>query len=82
MLHPIIAKCPSCGLNVTLLLSNQSTVVNGPYMSAVIVQHPDHVVCQGCGTTLAPAIVGVQWSGVIATPVPPREEVKKILAIG
>ncbi len=82
MLNPVVTPCPKCGQLVTVPFSNQSTVVNGPYFSSVIVQHPDHVVCQGCGTTLAPAIAGVMGFKVIATPVPPREEVKKILAIG
>ena len=82
MLKPIVVPCPRCANPIELHVSDQFCIVNGPYMSAVILQHPDHATCASCGTICAPAISGSPTLQIIATPVPPREEVKRILAVG
>lgn len=82
MLNPVVTPCPQCQTIVTLWVSNAPALMNGPYVSMVILQHPEHVVCPNCGTLLAPAIAGVGNLKLIASPVPPREEVKRILSLG
>lgn len=79
MLRAITVPCPRCAQPVTLSVSDAMTVVNGPYMSAVILQHPKHTLCPSCGLTVAPAISGVKNLDVIATPVPPAEQEQRVL---
>ena len=82
MLKPIVVACPTCAAPVELLVTDQFTIINGPYVSGMLIQHPDHTTCLNCGTICAPAITGVANLAIIATKVPPREEVKRILTIG
>lgn len=82
MLNPAVTPCPNCGVPVTLLVSNAPALMNGPYVSMIILQHPEHVTCKGCGTIVAPAIAGVGNLKIVATRVPPREEVRRILSPG
>ena len=82
MLNPVATPCPACQQMVTLLVSDAPAVMNGPYVSCVILQHPEHAVCPSCGTELAPAIVGVGQMKIIATRVPPREQAKRVLSVG
>ena len=82
MLKPVVVPCPRCGTPVKLLVSDQFCIVNGPYMSAAIVQHPEHFTCASCGTICAPALAGIGDLKVIATPVPPRETTQRVIGVG
>lgn len=79
MLRPVTTPCPRCGQFVTLYLTDGPAMLNGPYMSALIWQHPEHTLCPGCGVALVPAVLGIAKLTICATPVPQREERQRVI---
>ncbi len=79
MLRPVTVPCPRCGNPVILRVSDQHTVVNGPYVSLMVLQHPTHTTCGTCGLVSSPAISAVKNMDVIAQPVPEREQEQRIV---
>ena len=79
MLQGLVVKCPNCQSNVTIHLSNTPLVLNGPYVSMVMWQHPKHAVCPGCQVTLSPAVESVAKVTAIAQTVAAAEEENRVL---
>jgi hypothetical protein len=82
MLQNVTAPCPRCANPITLKVSNQQTLVNGPYVSMVLLQHPRHSACASCGLVCAPSIAGIGQLQIVPAPVPEREEEQRIIAAG
>jgi len=82
MLQNLTVPCPRCANPITLKVSNQQTLVNGPYVSLVMLQHPSHSACPACGLVCAPSISGVEKLHIVPAPVPEREEEQRIVTAG
>jgi transcription elongation factor Elf1 len=82
MLVDTKVNCPRCRADVIVKVSNEPTVVNGPYVSLFLLQHPTHSTCGICGATVAPAIVGVKNLQVGGHLVEGRESEQRILVPG
>ena len=82
MLRPITVPCPTCGNPMELQVSDQQTIVNGPYVSLLVLQHPKHATCRSCGAIAAPAIQSIQNMRVIAQLVPEREAEQRVIHVG
>jgi hypothetical protein len=67
---------------MTVWVTNQSTVLNTPQATVVLVPHPKHTACVSCGCVCAPNVGGVKGWDVLAVEVPPKEQEQRIVQPG